>query len=95
MDMAAAVTFVLGQGVPREHCIAHGFSLGGALAAGAAVFYDLGGLTLDHSFTSIGEVAAGLAPGSAKQISAQVKAANEAGSGIKFVASILSILPEW
>jgi pimeloyl-ACP methyl ester carboxylesterase len=56
-DMSAAVDYVVGEGFQHRNIIAHGYSLGGSLAAAAASFYGLGGLTLDHTFTSIGEVA--------------------------------------
>jgi esterase/lipase len=56
-DAAAAVEFVMSQGFSASHILAHGFSLGGALAAAAAYHHNLTALTLDHAFTSPSEVA--------------------------------------
>jgi len=52
LDAAAAVDFMLLKGFDRERLVAHGFSLGGSMAAAAALHHNLGGLVLDHTFTS-------------------------------------------
>jgi pimeloyl-ACP methyl ester carboxylesterase len=57
-DVAAAVDFMITKKMfSPQHLIAHGFSLGGSLAAAAAVHHKLGGLVLDHTFTSAAAVA--------------------------------------
>ncbi len=57
LDAEAALSFVLDKGVPKEHVVAHGFSLGGAYACALARFYGVQHLILDHTFTSAGAVA--------------------------------------
>lgn len=56
-DASAAAQFVLEKGVPQHLVVAHGFSLGGALACACACHHGLGALVLDHSFTSPAAVA--------------------------------------
>jgi len=55
-DAAVAVGYVEDKGVPKDKIIAHGFSLGGALAAAAAAQHDLAALILDHTFSTVPEV---------------------------------------
>ena len=57
LDASAGVVFLQDRNFAACNILAHGFSLGGALAAAAACQYNLGGLTLDHSFTCITDVA--------------------------------------
>lgn len=52
LDAAIAVDLMLVQGFVPERLAAHGFSLGGSMAAAAACHHKLGGLVLDHTFTS-------------------------------------------
>jgi dienelactone hydrolase len=52
LDAAAAVDFMLARGFVKERLVAHGFSLGGSMAAAAACHHRLGGLVLDHTFAS-------------------------------------------
>jgi predicted alpha/beta-fold hydrolase len=54
-DCAAVVDFAIkDKGVNRERLFLHGYSLGGAIAAGAARGLDLP-VTLDHTFSTYGE----------------------------------------
>ena len=56
-DAAAAVNEALRRGIPRSKIIAHGYSLGGVLAAAAAQQHQLAALVLDHAFCNPGAVA--------------------------------------
>lgn len=57
-DAAAAVDHCMRvQRIPTPRIVAHGYSLGGSAAAAAAYYYGLGGLVLDHTFTSAEAVA--------------------------------------
>ena len=49
-DTAACLDFMLAQGVTHDRIIAHGFSLGGVMAATAGYYYDVH-VTLDQTFT--------------------------------------------
>lgn len=55
-DAAAAVAFAREKSFDEKHTLAHGFSLGGSLAAAAACHHGLAALTLDHTFTSLEDV---------------------------------------
>ena len=52
LDATAAVDYMLARNFSPERLVAHGFSLGGSMAAAAACHHKLGGLVLDHTFTS-------------------------------------------
>ena len=57
LDGAAAVDWLVAEkGFAPRQLIAHGFSLGGSIAAAAALHHDLGALVLDHTFTSAAAV---------------------------------------
>ena len=56
-DAAAAVNEALRRGIPRSKIIAHGYSLGGVLAAAAAQQHQLAALVLDHAFCNLGAAA--------------------------------------
>lgn len=61
LDVAVAVDVLLELGIERCNIVAHGFSLGGSMAAAAAVQHGLGALVLDHTFTSAKDVAGHIA----------------------------------
>jgi dienelactone hydrolase len=71
LDAAAAVDWMLEEkGFAPQQLIAHGFSLGGSVAAAAAVHHELSALVLDHTFTSAAAVAAHVAVGEYPRIPA-------------------------
>lgn len=73
LDAEAAVRYAVEtKGVDREKVIAHGYSLGGALATAAGYFFGTY-VTLDHAFTSPGAVAIGSADKIARNISAKMR----------------------
>ena len=66
LDAAAAVDFMIGtKGYAPADLISHGFSLGGSMAAAAALHNSLGALVLDHTFTSVVNVAQHMVEGAA------------------------------
>jgi|SRR5579859_1677068 len=62
LDAQAAYAWLRHRGVPGDHIIAFGESLGGAVAAELAVREKLGGLILQNTFTSIPDIGAELFP---------------------------------
>jgi fermentation-respiration switch protein FrsA (DUF1100 family) len=62
LDAQAACAWLMSKGFTRENMIAFGESLGGAVAAEAALRERLGGLVLQSTFTSIPDIGAELFP---------------------------------